>query len=207
MNEVKIRNRLSFLSSSLIDELIKDSNLIQVPENTQILAQGDYVKGVPIVVEGLVKVFTSHQERELLLYYIKPEESCVMSFAACLRQEKSSVFAITEQDSQILMLPIGKIESWLKSHPDLNKLFFNQYNQRYSDLLDTIHHVLFNKMDVRVFDFLKERSLNTGNNPLAITHRRIAEELGTAREVVTRTMKKLEGEGKIVQLENAIQIL
>jgi CRP/FNR family transcriptional regulator len=86
-------------------------------------------------------------------------------------------------------------------------LFFQQYNLRYSELIDTINHVLFDKMDKRLYDYLQEKVIITQKNPLKISHRQIASELGTAREVVSRVMKKLEVEGKVKQTGNYIELL
>jgi CRP/FNR family transcriptional regulator len=74
-------------------------------------------------------------------------------------------------------------------------------------LIDTIHHLIFTHLDQGILDFLKERSTLTGQNPLKISHKEIANNLGSAREVVTRLMKKLESEGKLLQLKDGIEIL
>jgi CRP/FNR family transcriptional regulator len=102
---------------------------------------------------------------------------------------------------------VDKVSNWITQFPDINALFFQQYNLRYSELLDTIHHVLFDKMDSRLFEYLKEKVRVTNNNPLKLSHRQIADELGTAREVISRTMKKLETENLVKQLANGIEIL
>jgi CRP/FNR family transcriptional regulator len=96
---------------------------------------------------------------------------------------------------------------WIKQYPDINTLFFMQYNSRYSELLDTINHILFDSLDKRIFTFLEERIRVTKQNPIKISHRQIASELGTAREVVSRILKRLETEGKIKQHTNSIEFL
>lgn len=198
---------LSFLPTDLLTEIKEVSEIKDIPEGTQILREGQYVKVIPIVLDGLIKVFTSHDDKELLLYYIKPRESCIMSFAASLKNEKSQVFAITEEDTRTLLLPVSKIEAWIRKFPDMNNLFFQQYNLRYSELLETIHHLLFHKMDQRLYDYIQQKVSLTGKNPLKISHRQIANELGTAREVISRIMKKLETDGKLKQHSNSIELL
>lgn len=186
----KIPTALAHLDPELAQQIISHSTTLDISKNTEILRDGQYVKVIPIVLEGLIKVFTRHEDKELLLYYIQPNESCIMSFAAGLKNQPSRVFAITEEDTQALLLPIDKVTQWIKQFPDINTLFFQQYNIRYSELLDTINHVLFHKMDTRLFNYLKEKSRLTGKNPIKISHRQIANELGTAREVISRVMKK-----------------
>lgn len=199
-----IQQQLSFLSPSLIEELLAHATICDFPKETQILRDEQYVKVLPIVLEGLVKVFSKFEEKELLLYYIQPKQSCVMSFSAALKNTPSKVFAITEEDSKILLIPVDKLPHWLKEFPDLNTLFYNQYDLRYSDLLDTIQHILIDKMDKRLFEYLKNKLLLTNNVSLKITHSQIANELGTAREVISRVLKKLESEKKIEQTANGI---
>jgi len=203
----EIKKALSFLSPDLVSEIISVSQVRDFPKNTEILKEGQYVKVIPIVIEGLIKVFAGFEEKELLLYYIKPNESCIMSFASSIRNEPSKVFAVTEEDSKILLLPVDKVPNWVKQFPSINDLFYQQYNLRYIELLDTINHVLFNKMDKRLYDYLKKKIKLTKQNPIKISHRQIAGELGTAREVISRVMKKLEIEGKVKQYANSIEII
>ncbi|MEO1049284.1 MAG: Crp/Fnr family transcriptional regulator [Bacteroidota bacterium] len=207
MDDAAISKALGHLSPQLKEEIIQASSIKEIPENTTILRAGQYVKVVPIVLEGLIKVFTSFNDKELLLYYIKPDESCIMSFSSGLRNDPSHVFAITEEPTTALLLPVDKMNSWIREYPDINSLFYRQYNTRYVDLLDTINHLLFNKMDERLMNYLEERIKLTQKNPLKISHRQIAQELGTAREVVSRIMKKLENEGKVKQHSNSIEML
>jgi len=202
-----ISKTLMHLSPDLVSEIMAVSISQEIPRETEILREGQYVKVIPIVLKGLIRVFTRHEEKELLLYYIKPDESCIMSFSASLRNEPSKVFAVTEEDSTVLLLPTDKVSNWIRQFPELNTLFFQQYNLRYSELLETINHVLFNKMDKRLVDYLKEKVKLTNKNPIKISHRQIANELGTAREVISRVMKKLESEAKVKQHSKGIEIL
>ncbi|RLD20845.1 MAG: Crp/Fnr family transcriptional regulator [Bacteroidetes bacterium] len=205
--ENKISQALAHLSPNLVAEILAESATVEIPKDTEILREGQYVKVIPIVVNGLIKVFSRHKDKELLLYYIKPNESCVMSFAASMKNEPSKVFAITEEDTTALLLPVDKVSGWTKQFPGINTLFFQLYNLRYSELLDTINHVLFDRMDKRLYDYLIEKERLTNRNPLKISHRHIASELGTAREVVSRVMKKLEAEGKVKQHSSSIEII
>jgi CRP/FNR family transcriptional regulator len=205
--ELSIRAAFPLLNKELIKEIIDQATVQTIPANQLILKEGQYVKVIPLVLEGLIKVFSKYDDKDLLLYYIEPKESCVMSFSYCLKDEPSKVFAITEEETRAILLPVEKVVKWIKQYPDINTLFFMQYNSRYSELLDTINHILFDSLDKRIFTFLEERIRVTKQNPLKISHRQIASELGTAREVVSRILKRLETEGKIKQHTNSIEIL
>jgi len=203
----KITEKLAHLNPKFVNEIAQHASTLQVPQDTEILREGQYVKVIPVVLEGLIKVFTRYEDKELLLYYIQPKESCIMSFSANRNNEPSKIFAIAEEDSEILLLPGQKLQEWQQQYTDVHQLFFQQYNLRYAELLSTIQHLLFDKMDKRIYDYLKEKVRLTQKNPIKITHRKIADELGTAREVISRMMKKLENEGKVSQNQEGIKVL
>ncbi|PKP25029.1 MAG: Crp/Fnr family transcriptional regulator [Bacteroidetes bacterium HGW-Bacteroidetes-2] len=203
----EIEKKITFLDAGLIQEILEVATVKEFPKGTVILKEEQYVKVLPIVIEGLVKVYSRFEDRELLLYYIQPKESCIMSFSAFNHNEPSRVFATTEEVSKILLLPVYKMALWLKTYPSLNALFYHQYNLRYSELLETIHQLLLKKMDKRLFEYLVEKGRLTNQDFLKISHNQIANELGTVREVISRVMKKLETEGKVKQAYNGIQLL
>lgn len=198
---------LSFLNPNLLEKIIEVSSLKEFPKGTEILREKQYVKLLPIVINGLIKVYSRFEEKELLLYYIESTQSCVMTFYAALKNTPSKVFAKTEEDSTVLLLPVNLLPSWLKEYPDFNELFYNQFNLRYSELLDTIGSLLLDKMDKRLYDHLKKKTELSTNNSIKMSHTQIANELGTAREVVTRVLKKLENEGKVKQLSGKISVI
>jgi CRP/FNR family transcriptional regulator len=195
------------LKPDLKREIKELSEVAEIPSGTQILKEGQFVAAIPIVLNGLVKVYTKCEDRELLLYYIQPSESCVMSFSSAIRSGKSRVYAVTEEDTRALMIPASQIDRLTRQYPSINTLFFDLYNSRYVDLLDTIHHVLFNKLDERVLQYLEKKSSISGSGTLKLTHQQIANEVGTAREVISRILKKLEAEGTVSLSAKGIEIL
>jgi CRP/FNR family transcriptional regulator len=151
-------------------------------------------------------VYTGENDKELLIYYIQPGETCVMSFSAGLKNEKSKVVAITKETTTTLLLPADKLSKWLYEYPILNQLFYQQYDLRYTEMINTIHHLLFDKLDKRLLDYLKEKVSISHTNPIKISHKEIAVDLGTAREVVSRLIKKLENHKKLKQHVDCIEL-
>ncbi|MFN5168213.1 MAG: Crp/Fnr family transcriptional regulator [Cyclobacteriaceae bacterium] len=208
MTEVAlIRQHLPALPEDLLNEIASEATVATIARQTEILHEGQYVKMLPVVLSGVVKVYSRYEDRELLLYYIRPNESCVMSFLAGLKQAPSRIFATTEEDSQLLLLPVQRLARWVQQYPAFNTLFYDLYNLRYTELLETINSLIFQNLDQRIVDYLRQKQSVLGNSILDLRHREIAQELGTSREVITRTLKKLEKEGKVKQLENGIQLL
>ncbi len=202
----KIKAKLAFLGNDLAEEILAESKIMDIPKDTIILDSGQYVKVLPIVISGLVKVFSKYEDKELLLYYLEENETCIMSYMASLKNTPSKVLARTEEDTQLLAIPASKIDFLSNKYPRFSSLFHNQYDKRYTDLLDTINHLIFDKLDVRVYDFLKKKAEMLKQDTIKITHKQIASELGTAREVVSRIMKKIEQDGLISFVDGGILV-
>lgn len=200
-----LKDSLPGIKSELIEAFAHDGTYATYPAKTELLREGQYVKVIPLVLSGSIKVMADFQERELLLYHIRPSQSCAMSFSAVLNNAPSQIKAITERESEILLLPSDSVIQWTNKYPEFNKLFFEQYQVRYSELLQTIESLLFGKMDQRLFEYLEDKARATGQ-AVKKTHREIAQDLGTAREVISRVIKKLENEGKILQTKEGIII-
>ena len=178
----------------------------QVPEGTVLLQEGAYVQAVPIVLEGLLKVERYDTERELLLYYIRPGESCIMSFQAALRAQPSRVVATAEVDTELLLLPATVVGDWHRRFPVLQQYYLDLFTLRYEGLITTIDQLAFRKLDDRLLHYLEEKAQALGQQVLGLTHQQIAGELGTSREVVSRILKKLEKEGRLVLGRNEIRM-
>jgi len=198
---------LSFLRPDLVEKILKESSIKEFNKGVEILREQQYVKVLPIVITGLVKVYSRFDDKELLLYYIKPAQSCIMTFYAALKNTPSKVFATTEERTRILLLPVHLLPTWLNEYPDFNELFYNQFNLRYTELLETIGHLLIDRMDKRLYDHLRKKTELTTSNSVIMSHNQLANELGTVREVITRVLKKLEMDGKVVQNAGEIRII
>ena len=202
-----IERTLGFLGKDVLAALLPDLQVVDIAAGTELVREGQHVKVVPVVVSGLVKVFTRTEDKELLLYYIQPEQSCIMSFSSGTRGDKSRIYAITEEESRLIVMPASKIARWIQVYPELNQLFYRQYDLRYAELIDTVQHLLYNKLDKRLLDYLNERIKITGKNPIHLTHREIAQDLGTAREVISRLLKRFEKQEHIRLHNDGIEVV
>ncbi len=199
--------KLALFGPALKEEIRQSCVFQKFPAGTELVRDGQFVKFVPIVIQGLVKVYTHTDEKELLLYYIQPDQSCIMSFSSCINNHGSRIFAITEEESSILLLTSNHLLRWVKDFPEINLLFYQQYDMRYSELIENIQDLLYHKLDKRLLDYLEEKVRVSGKNPVKIAHREIANDLGTAREVVSRLVKKFEKQEVLKQHQEGIEIL
>jgi CRP/FNR family transcriptional regulator len=177
-------------------------------EGDIILNENQHIKAVPIVINGSLRVLRTDPEgREILLYYIRSGESCIMSLLGGLHHATSKVKAIAEEPTEVLFVPMEKVLQQIKDNPEWLEYIFKLYHKRFEELLDTVNAIAFKKMDERILEFIQRKADLTQNSTLNITHEQIANELGTARVVVSRLLKRMEEEGLVKLERNRITLL
>jgi len=202
-----IREYLPQLGEELSKKIAEEAEFVTIPKGSEILKEGQYIKVIPIVVKGTLKVFSRYDDKEFLLYFIQQSESCVLSFSAFLENETSKVYAVAEEETTLLAIPSERLNPWLNEHPVLHKLFYHQYHQRYGELIRMIEQLIFLRLEDRLLEYLKERSRLQSNGMVSLSHREIAADLGTAREVVSRLLRKLEKEQRIELHDQGISLV
>ncbi|MEG1239499.1 Crp/Fnr family transcriptional regulator [Chryseobacterium sp.] len=201
-----ILNKFGFLGSDFSIEIQKHAVITDIKAKTEIIREGQKNKFVPFLMKGSIKVFSLNDGRELIYYYIKPNDSCLMTFSSIFSDYKSRVYAIAEEDSEVLLIPVSIIHEWLIRFPQINRLFYGEYEKRFVDVMNMVNDAVFHKLDKRVLNYIKQQIAVTGNNPIRLTHKEIANNLGTSREVVSRVLKKVENEGEIIQTKEGIKV-
>ena len=192
----------------LLEKLYSNSSVKNFKQGDVILNESSIIRSIPIVIEGSIKVLrTDDDGREILLYYIKEGESCIMSFLGGMHQEVSKVKAEVEEDAEVLFLPVDKLTLFIKEYPQWLDYIFKLYHKRFEELLEVINEVTFKKVDERLLSLLHKKAELTNRKTLIVSHEQLANELATARVVVSRLLKKLE-EDEILKLgRNKIVIL
>ncbi len=202
-----LRNVIPGLPAEIYEIMLEKGKKVQLSAGQILLKEGYFVNSIPIVLNGLLKVTRRDEDKEILLYYINPGESCIMSFSACITNSASKVFAITETESEILLISSNTLNNLILKHPSINNYFHQLYQNRYEELIGAIDQLVFRKFDERLYSYLKEKAGKFNTRTLKITHQEIAQDNGTLREVVSRALKKLEKENKISLTRNVIKIL
>ncbi|AZA80802.1 Crp/Fnr family transcriptional regulator [Chryseobacterium lactis] len=206
INDSFVLNKFSFLGSDFLNELQREAIMTDIKAKTEIIREGQKNKYVPFLIRGSIKVYTLNDGRELIYYFIKPNDSCLMTFSSIFADYVSRVYAIAEEDSEALLIPVSVMHDWLIRFPEINKLFYREYDRRFSEVMNMVNDAVFHRLDKRVLNHIKQQISATGNNPLKITHREIASSLGTSREVVSRVLKKIESDGEILQTKEGIKV-
>ncbi|MEY8761297.1 Crp/Fnr family transcriptional regulator [Chryseobacterium tongliaoense] len=205
-NNQFVLNKFGFLGSDFEKEIQKHAIITNIKGKTEITREGQKNKFVPFLISGSIKVYSLNDGRELIYYYVRPNDSCLMTFSSIFNDYTSKVYALAEEDSEVLLIPVSVIHEWLIKFPEINRVFYNEYHKRFSDVMNMVNDAVFHKLDIRVLNYIKQQISITGNNPVKLTHKEIANNLGTSREVVSRVLKKIENEGEIVQTKEGIKL-
>ncbi|WP_291867881.1 Crp/Fnr family transcriptional regulator [Maribacter sp.] len=191
----------------LKEEIVQVSSLVQIEKGNVILKSGTYIKVIPFLVSGLVKVFKEDETgAEVLLYYIEPGESCVMSMTTLVKDEISKVKAVVEKDAEMVLIPAGKALDIARNYPKWNEFFYDLFNLKFDELLHMVEVLTFSNKDRLLLEYLQKESSLHNSKEIKNTHQQIAKELGSSREVISRLLKKLELEGHLFLKHGTIQL-
>lgn len=195
----------SGLDTKLQSELLESGIVKRYSEGDVIISEGSFIRSIPIVLEGNIKVIRLDGEgREILLYYIGKFESCIMSFLAGSCNCSSGIKAVAEDDVKVLMIPFEKALELMKNNVSWSEFVFNLYQKRFDELLNVINSIAFKKTDSRLIDYLNKKSSVLDSKKLSITHEEIANDLGTSRVVISRLLKQLENDRVLSLARNLI---
>ena len=208
MKEELQDNYGSLFEQELLVEIVRVGTFKEVPEGFKLIEIGDYIKSMPLLISGAIKILREDKEGdELLLYYLEKGETCSMTLSCCMSQSVSEIRAIAETDTKLIMVPVQKMEEWTAKYKSWRNFVFESYHNRLNELLNTIDSIAFQNMDERLLGYLKEKSRINENKIIHNTHQEIAYDLHSSRVVISRLLKKLEEMGKIELHRNFIKII
>lgn len=198
----------NLFEKELLQEILEVATYKEVPEGFKMIEIGDYVKSMPLLVSGAIKILREDKDGdELLLYYLEKGETCTMTMACCMGHKKSEIRAIAETNAKLIMVPIEKMEIWTSKYKSWRDFVFESYHNRINELLQTVDSIAFLNMDQRLLNYLKEMSRVTKSITINKTHQEIAYDLHSSRVVISRLLKKLEKLGKIELHRNSLKII
>ena len=193
---------------ALLDEIREFGVEKTFSDGELIMDYGQYIRMMPIVTKGTVKVLRKDDSgNEILLYYLVSSESCSMAYSCCLEQKKSEVKAIAEGNVELIAIPHTKLDEWLCRYPGWKNYIMRSFNIRFLELLRSIESIAFHKLDDRLIAYLKEKQRMSGSSVIKASHYQIADDLATSRVVISRLLKQLENAGKVVLYRNEVKLL
>ncbi len=187
--------------TELKTEMGTNCEIVSVDQHVTLAESGKYMKVIPLVLDGAIRVFRNDYElnREILLYYINTGQTCMMSLVASFGDMQSQVHAITERNSELLLIPTHHVREWQIRYSRWNQFIIHTFLNCYTDLLNTINDLSFKHIDERLYNYLIQYHHRQGDGKVKITHQRLANELGTSRVVISRLLKDFEKQG-VLQL-------
>ena len=193
---------------ALIEEIVKVASYSQFKADDYLIEIGDYIKTMPLLLNGAIKILREDENGdELLLYFLERGDTCAMTLTCCMGQSKSRIRAIAETDGALLMIPVEKMEDWLTKYKTWRNFVFDSYNVRLMEMLEAIDTLAFMNLDERLYKYLNDKAEVLGNTEINTTHQEIAYEMHTSRVVISRLLKALELKGTIKLHRNKIEIL
>jgi CRP/FNR family transcriptional regulator len=192
----------------LIEEIKECGKLVTFKEGDVIIDYGKYIRAMPIVISGTLKVLKQEENgKEVLLYYLGSNESCSMAYSCCLEARKSEIRAVAEEDGELVTIPHEKLDEWMNKYPGWKRYIMRSFNLRFMELLKCIEQITFHKLDDRLIAYLNEKKRLSGSDVIKASHYQIADELATSRVVISRLLKQLENDGRILLYRNEMKLL
>lgn len=196
------------LNSDLIDTIAAQGKFMEVPKGTLIMDVGDPIPGLPLLLQGAIKILrVDEQGDEMLIYFLEAGDSCAMTLGSFFGVSKSSIRAVAEQDSSLVIVPMEKAYDWVGEYSDFRQFVIESFNTRLQELVEAMDSLAFLDLHGRLTKYLSDRVKVNGTTTLDTTHAEIAADLHTSRVVVSRILKQLEREGTIELHRNRIEVL
>ncbi|MCD8538379.1 MAG: Crp/Fnr family transcriptional regulator [Leadbetterella sp.] len=192
----------------LFDEIAETARLVPFREGDVLIEIGSYIKTMPLLISGAIKIMREDFDAgELLLYFIEKGDTCAMTLACCVGDRKSEIRAVAENNGLVAMIPVSRMEEWMGRYKSWRAFVFESYNNRFNELLSAIDNIAFMHMDERLYNYLLETSKVNNSKTINKTHQEIAYALNSSRVVISRLLKALENDGKIRLNRNNIELL
>jgi CRP/FNR family transcriptional regulator len=194
--------------SELLAEIEAKAKFIKKHEDEVLLDTGEIIRTIPLVVSGSLKIIrVSDKEKELLLYYIGVGGTCVMTLTCCMERHPSEIRAIAEDEVELFAVPVDLADIWITKYSTWKSFIMRSIRSRFLEMINTVDEIAFQKLDERLIAYLGKKSRITGSNLLDISHQQIADEMATSRVVISRLLKALEDDKKVLLFRNQIRLI
>jgi CRP/FNR family transcriptional regulator len=191
----------------LLDRFLEKGQFSTFEPGKTLMEPGQFVKAVPLVLEGSIKIMRMDEDgKELFLYYLEAGETCALSLTCCSAARPSEIKAVVEEKVTVLFVPIQVHEQLTDEFKQWKDFVSSTYQHRFQEMLTVLDAIAFKRMDERLMNYIVTKMKQLKTNELHTTHQEVANELGTAREVISRLLKQLEKKKWIELGRNVIYI-
>ena len=191
----------------LLERLLEKGQLASFEPGKTLMEPGQFVKAVPLVLDGSIKIMRMDEDgKELFLYYLEAGETCALSLTCCSASRPSEIKAVVEEKVSVLFVPVQVHEQLVDEFKQWKDFVSSTYQHRFHEMLVVLDAIAFKRMDERLMSYIVTKMKQLKTNELHTTHQEVANELGTAREVISRLLKQLEKKKWIELGRNVIYI-
>jgi CRP/FNR family transcriptional regulator, anaerobic regulatory protein len=204
-----IQEKYGFLfEPELIEEITQFSVYKEIEAGEVIIDYQDFIKSMPLILEGAIKVMRQNKSGdEILLYFVESGDTCAMTLNCCVGRIKSTIKAVAETHAQMILVPVEKMEEWMSRFSTWRSFVLSSYHARLMEAIETIESIAFLNMDERLMKYLQDKTKINHSSQLSITHEEIAADLNTSRVVISRLLKQLENTHRVALSRNMIEVI
>lgn len=205
-----LKNIAPELSPELRKYLIEVGEIEHFEKGGLILDYGIQACFLPIIIDGNARVMRGDEDdpsKELLLYILTPGEICPCAASSTLPKGEMPITVEAETPAVILNVPIGELNTLAADFPEWRMYELGNFRKRFEELLSLVDNAIFKQLGARLRAYIEMRCRVSGRKGVALSKVKMASELGTSREVVSRLLKALEHEGVITQDKDGVHLL
>lgn len=196
------------LTSEEKAQLISCSYIRSYEKGQFIHSRTEECLGILLILKGQIRVYIQSEEgREVTLFRLEAEEICTLSASCMMREITFDIFIEALEETTLLITSAPCIRKIMESNIYAENYIYRQTAERFSDVMWSMGQLLFTSLDKRLAAYLADEQVKSHSGSITTTHEQIAKHLGTAREVVSRTLKYFEREGLLSLGRGTIQIL
>lgn len=178
----------------------------QIPRGAVLFRPGDQCVQFPLIASGSVRVQrVTESGREIVLYRVAPHETCILTTASLISAEAYSAEGVAETDVVAYIVPADRFNALMNASASFRALVFDGYGKRIAKLMSRIEEIVCTRINVRLAERLL--ALRGSANRIVVTQQALAADLGTAREVIGRTLKTFERAGWVKLARGGAEIV
>ncbi len=179
------------LDAKLLDGVLAQCSLVRAPQGTVLFDAKQPCRGFPLLLNGTVRVSkTTPHGREILLYQVDPGQACLLSGGCLLGHADYTATAVAETDVMLISLAPDAFHKLLLGYEPFRRFVFGMYGERLAEVMALVEEVAFSRLDVRLAQLLIHRG-----PVVETTHQKLAVDLGSVREIISRLLRSFESRG------------
>lgn len=205
----KLNNSFSgVFEKNLFEEILEIGVFKKFDSGEYLIDIGDEMTHIPLILKGVIKISLEEiNDKEILMYFLEPGDTCAISFINCLHKSQSVFRGTTETKIECILIPVNMIEEWLINYRSWREFIINSYHNRLVEMVEVLDSLAFLQLDQRILKYLSDEANILHNKNVAVSHLEIANDLNTSRVVVSRLLKILEKKRKVKLGRKSIKLM